>query len=60
MRNHDREPCGDRSHEPEVARQTPYPLGYRPLKFNYKPICIYFVFDNKPLRETYIKTDGGK
>ena len=29
MRNHDRNPCGVRTHDPEVAKQTPYPLGHR-------------------------------
>ena len=27
MRNHGRDPCRVRTHDPEVARQTPYPLG---------------------------------
>ena len=27
MRNHGRDPCGVRTHDPEVARRTPYPLG---------------------------------
>ena len=29
MRNHGRDPCGVRTQDPEVARQTPYPLGRR-------------------------------
>ena len=28
MRNHGREPCGVRIHDPEIARQTAYPLGH--------------------------------
>ena len=29
MRNHGRDPCGVRTHDPEVAKQIPYPLGDR-------------------------------
>ena len=29
MKNHGRDPCEVRTHDPEVARQTHYPLGYR-------------------------------
>ena len=29
MRNHGRDPCGVQTHDPEVVRQTPYPLGHR-------------------------------
>ena len=29
MRNHGRDPCGLQTHDPEVAKQTPYPLGHR-------------------------------
>ena len=30
MRNHVCDSCGIRTHDPEVARQTAYPLGHRP------------------------------
>ena len=29
MRNRGRDPCGVRTHDPEVAKQTPYQLGHR-------------------------------
>ena len=37
MRNHGRDQCGVRTHDPEDARQTPYPVGHR------SPLLTLFV-----------------
>ena len=44
MRNHGRDPCEVRTHDPKVARETPYTLGHRsPSQFTiaeYNKIVI--------------------
>ena len=53
MKNHGRVLCGVRTHDPEVARQTPDPLGYRSLRLESRHLTFTVSCNVKPEKQQF-------